>query len=274
VSDAVETVTLPPAPAAGSDRVDIVICQARGTDIDGGADNDFVFTYVSGPEGPSGITPDPPLPLNAVDLAHVVIRGGSAAIDPAVLFDLRPFGLPVSGHAEPLPPGGGIASFVDSSGEAWVAKEGVQGGKWMRARDAVHCRWARVSPFDTSIAGAFAFDSAIDDPLGLYSKDGVYFVAPVAGLYRVSGKLCCLAGGATWWYTMSALCNGYAVGEGTAAYGAAAGLSMHPMLDITYRVAAGDMLAISHAANATMTGYTGPGWSQCFGQWDYIGSGA
>src|SRR5262252_4546785 len=47
-SDAVEPVTLAAAPGAGTNRYDVVICQARGNDLDGGANNDFIFTTVTG----------------------------------------------------------------------------------------------------------------------------------------------------------------------------------------------------------------------------------
>jgi hypothetical protein len=101
VSDDVETVTLPPAPGAGVDRIDLVICQARGADIDGGANDDFLYTSVQGaPTAPPAVAP--PVPANAVALGSVYLVGGSAAVDPAKITDLRPGALAVPAVAAPV----------------------------------------------------------------------------------------------------------------------------------------------------------------------------
>jgi hypothetical protein len=97
VSDAVENLTLDPAPAAGLDRNDLVICQSRGADLDGGTDNDFVFAFITGtPYDPAGTRLVPDTPPGAVALAEVGIVGGSAAINPAYVTDRRPGGLAVA----------------------------------------------------------------------------------------------------------------------------------------------------------------------------------
>jgi hypothetical protein len=103
VSDGTETVTLPAAPASGLERTDLVICQARGADIDGGASDDFLFTSVQGnPVAPPSAIPA--LPANAAVLAGVTVRGGSAAIAPADVGDWRPGNLAVPpGYAPAYP---------------------------------------------------------------------------------------------------------------------------------------------------------------------------
>jgi len=84
-SDAVETLTLDPAEPAGTNRVDRVICQAHGADLDGGTVNDFVFAIVKGaPGGGMGA-----VPAGAVLLAEINVVGGSAAVDPAKIYDHR-----------------------------------------------------------------------------------------------------------------------------------------------------------------------------------------
>jgi hypothetical protein len=88
VSDAPEQVALAPAGATGSDRIDLVICQLRGTDLDNGANNDFIYTSVTGVASGTPVVPD--VPPGAVVLAQVAIPGGSAAIDPANITDRRP----------------------------------------------------------------------------------------------------------------------------------------------------------------------------------------
>ena len=91
-SDAVEQVTLAAAPGSGSNRIDLVICQARGNDIDGGANNDFVFSVVTGTAAASPAVPA--VPANAVALAQILVPGGSAQVTAANITDRRPAGLP------------------------------------------------------------------------------------------------------------------------------------------------------------------------------------
>jgi hypothetical protein len=106
VSDAVENLTLDPAPPSGQERRDLIICQSRGTDLDGGTDNDFVFAFVKGtvyvpPFDP--VRDMPVTPPGAVALASVGIDGGSATITPAYIIDQRPGALAV--------PEGGFRQF-------------------------------------------------------------------------------------------------------------------------------------------------------------------
>jgi hypothetical protein len=88
VSDAVEQVTLAAAPGAGSNRIDLVCCQARGTDLDGGANNDFVFVPVTGTAAASPVAPA--VPPGAVALASILVPGASASITAGNITDLRP----------------------------------------------------------------------------------------------------------------------------------------------------------------------------------------
>lgn len=88
-SDAVEVVTSPTAPGAGSNRYDVVVCQPRGNDLDGGSNNDFVFSVVSGTASASPTVPA--TPAGAVALAQVLVIGASASLSAANLIDRRPF---------------------------------------------------------------------------------------------------------------------------------------------------------------------------------------
>jgi len=89
-SDATEQVTLAAAPASGSNRYDLVVCQARGNDLDGGANNDFLFTNVTGTAAASPSVPA--TPTNALSLAQVYIPGGSASVTAGNVTDVRPGG--------------------------------------------------------------------------------------------------------------------------------------------------------------------------------------
>jgi hypothetical protein len=102
VSDAIEQVTLAGAPASGSNRYDLIICQPRGNDLDAGANNDFIFTTVT---GVAAATPTPPaVPAGAAALAQIYVPGGSASITAGNIVDRRPGGLPI-------PPVAGTGSY-------------------------------------------------------------------------------------------------------------------------------------------------------------------
>jgi hypothetical protein len=93
-SDAVEPVTLAAAPASGQNRYDLVICQPRGNDLDGGANNDFIFTTVTGTALASPTVPA--TPAGSVALAQIYVPGGSASVTAGNITDVRPSGLPIS----------------------------------------------------------------------------------------------------------------------------------------------------------------------------------
>jgi microcystin-dependent protein len=97
VSDAIEALTWTPgAPAQGLVREDLIICRPRGTDLDGGVNNDWVFEAVLGAEvNANPVVPAPP--AGTVAIAYVDRPGGSAAIVDADIHDQRPGGVPVSG---------------------------------------------------------------------------------------------------------------------------------------------------------------------------------
>src|SRR5262245_19697663 len=91
--DATEQATLAVAPASGSNRYDLVIVQARGNDLDGGANNDFLITTVT---GTAAATPAvPAVPSNAVALAQVYVPGASASVTAGNITDRRPGNLAV-----------------------------------------------------------------------------------------------------------------------------------------------------------------------------------
>ena len=87
-SDATEPVTLAAAPGAGTNRIDLVVCQPRGNDLDGGANNDFVFAAVTGTAAASPAVPA--TPAGQVALAQIYIPGGSASVTAGNITDVRP----------------------------------------------------------------------------------------------------------------------------------------------------------------------------------------
>jgi hypothetical protein len=142
VSDALENLTLDPAEPTGMDRQDLIVCQARGADLDGGTDNDFVFAIVKGtPYAPPGSGVNNPVtPPGAVDLARVGIVGGSAAINPATIVDLRPGGLAVPPPAPTLVAAETVVT-VDTWGN-WTLP--LPAGAKLVAATAVHSQEANA----------------------------------------------------------------------------------------------------------------------------------
>jgi hypothetical protein len=183
-SDAVEQVTLAAAPGSGSNRYDLVVCQPRSADLDGGANNDFVFAAVTGVAAASPTVPA--VPAGQVALAQIYVPGGSAAIVAGNIVDVRPHGL---GPEVPLSAGAALAFYTDPQGEAWVAKGGVNGGAWKKARDVLRARLYRGAAFTTIAGGggqAFPFDTVDYDSYGLGAVGAAAgFTVPVAGIYRL-----------------------------------------------------------------------------------------
>lgn len=96
-SDAVEQVTISAAPGAGLNRIDLIICRPRGNDLDGGANTDFIFDYVT---GAAAATPTvPATPAGTVALAQIAVPGGSASIAAGSITDVRPGGLAAANAA-------------------------------------------------------------------------------------------------------------------------------------------------------------------------------
>jgi hypothetical protein len=87
-SDAVEQVTLAAAPASGTNRIDLVVAMVRGNDIDGGSNDDWILTSVTGAAQASPVVPA--VPANCAVLARVYVAGGTAAIVAGNITDARP----------------------------------------------------------------------------------------------------------------------------------------------------------------------------------------
>jgi hypothetical protein len=88
-SDAVETVPIAVS-GAGVERYDIVVLQVRNGFVDGGANNDFIFTTVQGQPAVVGGAVAPPLGSNQLALAQVYIGDSVTGISNTVITDLRP----------------------------------------------------------------------------------------------------------------------------------------------------------------------------------------
>src|SRR5215831_13443236 len=87
-SDANEPVVISAAPASPNNRIDVVTCHPRGADLDGGANNDFIFDVIVGTVATSPVAPA--VPAGQVALAQVYVPGNAASIVAGNITDVRP----------------------------------------------------------------------------------------------------------------------------------------------------------------------------------------
>jgi len=266
-SDAVETVTLDPAPASGSNRIDLVVCHPRGTDLDGGVNNDFVFEKVTGTAAASPVPP--PLPAGTVALANVYVGGGVAAIVAGNITDTRPFGLALAGGAARAPyTGAGVGSYTAPDGEVWVAKAGVYAGAWRKARDVLHAHNYRTTAFNfTATTTHLGYDSPEDDPYGLYASG---WTIPVAGKWQFYGGVGCTFA-ANQWAQIMLYKNSAVIKYMQMTLPAAAAVLRMSWTSGAIKLAAGDVVQTFIGASASMNGRVGQ--AETFASASYLGTG-
>jgi len=175
---------------------------------------------------------------------------------------------PITGLPPPVTTGG-TQSFIDSSGDVWVAKPGVYNGTWQRARDVLFSRWQRNNAWSLQTAmTVFGYDTVASDLYGMYNSSTGLWTVPVAGIYR---------------------CDMY-IGIGTAATNSWIQIDMtgtFPQIGAFYYASAGSQYLESHVSgtgvypvngqigvscngSTVMSGMTG---SATFGEIMYIGHG-
>lgn len=92
----------------------------------------------------------------------------------------------------PLTSGSTIQSYTDPMGDVWVAKNGVNGGRYLRARDVLHAKYGRTTSYTyiQSTPTAIPFNSVVRDPYGLWVSASNGFQAPIGGLWSAHTQLC------------------------------------------------------------------------------------
>src|SRR5215469_5325493 len=185
-SDAVENPPIAASPPSGQSRIDLVVAQIQNDYIDGSGNNDFLITTVQGTPATTGSQTAPALPPNCMQLAQVLVGPLVNTIVNANITDVRP---PLLGQAS-FPPLTGTAPFqsqTDNTGEVWVAKGGVYGGQWRKARDVLRARVFRTAAYTIPAAAAnIPWDTVEFDAYGMWGGSGASysFVCPVAGDYQ------------------------------------------------------------------------------------------
>jgi Collagen triple helix repeat (20 copies)/C1q domain len=173
----------------------------------------------------------------------------------------------------PLGAAAPLQSYTDSNGELWVAKGGVNGGAWRKARDVLHSRVYRNGAYTVSTAGGtLPFDSVSEDTMGMFSVASGSFTCPIAGNYSFRFKLAWGATAASQTISMGLYKNGtFLIFGGGGASPSALGL--HATAEHGSMVfAAGDVLAITLSAAPTAVNLI-QGPTQVFASLDYLGTG-
>jgi len=124
---------------------------------------------------------------------NCVIYGAAPAPTPVLASDLAPKAY-VDARTPNLPApvtsGTTIQSYTAPDGTVYVAKNGVSGGNWYKARDVLFAKWGRNAAYTTATGTTlFPFDASLRDAYGLYVTANNWMVAPVAGLYDVRSEL-------------------------------------------------------------------------------------
>lgn len=221
-SSAVENVTLSAAPGAGNNRVDLIILQTRGNDLDGGANDDFIFDKVTGTPVASPTLPTPPaVPNGALCLAEIVVPGGSASITADAITDRRPV---------PLDP-----------------------------RHKAYVRVVRTAAFTLPTTDTdFGWSSADEDDEGLWDRNGAgteQIYIPRDGLWRVDFRCGWTSTASGQWANVALTVNGTIVAQDRR--GTAAAQSNHVNVHDVLRLSRGDIVAGTRKANTTLNGITG-----------------
>ena len=95
-------------------------------------------------------------------------------------------GAQVNDLPAPVITGTTIQSFTDVYGEVWVAKNGVYGGQWRKARDVLHAVIYRGSTWTAGTAApgvVIPYDTPLRDIYGMFVASG--FTVPIKGWYWV-----------------------------------------------------------------------------------------
>jgi hypothetical protein len=153
VWDAAELVAprVPAAPASGQSRVDLIIVQVRDPDLDGGDNNDFIITSVTGV--PAASNPAvPATPANALLLYRLIVPGGVANLNTAALLDFRPSSI-------------------------------------LAVNKAPGCQVSQNASITVTSYGAVPWDTVAYDPSGMYAVGTGIFTIKTDGRYALNMAL-------------------------------------------------------------------------------------
>ena len=171
----------------------------------------------------------------------------------------------------PLPAALGAAapltSFTAPDGEVWVAKGGVNGGQWRKARDVLRVKACRQAAYNLGTAAvAMPWDLSIYDDYGL--RSGSNFTAPIAGWWRMHTQVGAAAT-ASGQYQAGTIVFGSSTAVRTNQYMfAATNFYMH--MSGIFRCNAGDVCYSTQYASAAMVMV--PTSYDSYAEFEYLGS--
>jgi hypothetical protein len=203
----------------------------------------------------------------------VLIPGAAANLNTATLTDMRPHGL---GVELPVAAGAPLAAYTDPiTNEVYVAKGGVNGGAWRKARDVLYCRYYRATAFNTTTAvGVLPFDTVIADPYGLYNPTSGIFTVPVAGryaFYSTATATPTAAGQNFQLYFSHNSPTNQIVYASVSSGGSGAGYRQVPTCRYQDNLSAGDTVYTNQVATAVLPVYPGAPYTYFYA--DYHGTG-
>jgi hypothetical protein len=113
----------------------------------------------------------------------------------------------------PVASGTTIQSFTDTWGDVWIAKSGVYGGAWKRARDTLIGKWYRSAALTIAGTVAIPFDVTVRDPYGMYTNPAASALGiPITGLYDITWQYSVVATAAGQWIAPRVYVNSWLQG--------------------------------------------------------------
>jgi hypothetical protein len=186
--------------------------------------------------------------------------------------------------------GSGLVSFTDDLGDVWVAKGGVNGGVYKRARDVLHAAYVRNAALSTvATAGGSGvmttFDGMQYDDYGMWqtgvgNQSAGGFVTLVPGMYRLTAQMVCVpTAGGQWldvgiYQTNFRKVNNVVMTPGVVNVNSTFNLYYLTVnAQITMRCVANDIMQVGAWSNAAgLTYYVNNAYS-CLFQINYLGTG-
>jgi hypothetical protein len=144
-----------------------------------------------------------PVVSDAYTMGQGLAQLGILTVDPTWLPPVSPAPFP----PPPVTTGSTLQTTVDHTGDVWVAKNGVRGGKWYRPRDVLRCHYTRAANFNFStgtVTLGFDTQNTGGDLYGIYQQaapSGFYALVP--GIYTLFFQVCAAATAAGQWIQLS-----------------------------------------------------------------------